>query len=216
MASVRHGVRGRGDDSELPPAVGVGHYRGLEVSGSTFWPKDQKLERMVLMSVGGVLRDGFSVLEVGTGSGVLTKALVEGCGGKSVRFVATDSNPSAVRDASRNLSGLDRVEVRSGDMFSPLRDGERFDVVLWNPPWFSEAGDSDLARYDEGHRSLGRFVDGVFGRLNAGGRVFVVLPQDNSKVLWDKADVSGFGISEADSYVTGRRRVVLYELTARQ
>jgi len=77
---------------------------------------------------------GASVLDVGTGSGVL--AVVAARTARSV--MAVDTNPAAVRCARINalLNGVeDRVEVRQGDLFDPVA-GERFDVVLCNPPFY--------------------------------------------------------------------------------
>src|SRR3989304_1477034 len=51
--------------------------------------------------------------------------------------VGVDINPQAVRCARVNvlLNGLeDRVEVRPGDLLGPVA-GERFDLVLFNPPF---------------------------------------------------------------------------------
>jgi release factor glutamine methyltransferase len=83
----------------------------------------------------GVIRKSDSVLDLGTGTGVI--ALTAALSGPS-RVVATDINPEAVRCAQVNVKryGLERVvTVREGDMFAATQ-GERFDLVLCNPPYF--------------------------------------------------------------------------------
>lgn len=83
---------------------------------------------------GGAVPAGATVLDLGTGSGVLAVAAARSA--RSV--VAVDLNPAAVRCARINalLNGVeDRVEVREGDLFDPVA-GERFDVVLCNPPFY--------------------------------------------------------------------------------
>src|SRR5688572_18246060 len=72
-----------------------------------------------------------SVLDLGTGSGI--GAVFAARKGASV--VAVDINPEAVRCARINalLNHVDeRIDVRLGDLFEPVR-GEEFDLVLFNP-----------------------------------------------------------------------------------
>ncbi len=61
--------------------------------------------------------------------------------GYARRVVAVDINPAAVRCAQINalLNQLEqRIEVRRGDLFAPVA-GERFDLVLFNPPFLRGA-----------------------------------------------------------------------------
>lgn len=70
-----------------------------------------------------------AVLDVGTGSGLLAATLAR----LGLRVVATDISDTAVECASKNCRGL-AVEVRRGDLFAPVA-GERFDLVVVNPPY---------------------------------------------------------------------------------
>ena len=75
-----------------------------------------------------------TALDLGTGSGV--GAVFAARAGYSV--TAVDVNPEAVRCARINalVNGLeDRIEVLRGDLFAPVM-GRRFDLVLFNPPFF--------------------------------------------------------------------------------
>jgi methylase of polypeptide subunit release factors len=78
-----------------------------------------------------------SVLDLGTGSGI--------CALQSARrargVVAVDINEAAVRCTRINaaLNQLEhRVDAREGDLFEPVR-GMRFDLVLFNPPFYDGA-----------------------------------------------------------------------------
>ncbi len=74
-----------------------------------------------------------SVLDMGTGSGVCALFAAR----LARRVVAVDINPAAVRCAGINamLNHLEaRIDLRQGDLFAPVAD-ERFDVVLFNPPF---------------------------------------------------------------------------------
>jgi release factor glutamine methyltransferase len=119
---------------------------------------------------------GSSVLDLGTGSGVL--AIVAAA--SAHRVVAVDLNPEAVRCARINLllhHCEDRVDARHGDLFQPIA-GERFDVILFNPPYYRGAPSS---AFDLAWRSpdvVERFAHDVVNHLEVGGRALVVLSTD--------------------------------------
>ncbi len=113
------------------------------------------------------------VLDLGTGSGVC--ALVAARTAR--RVIAVDINPAAVRCAKINLSinRLEhRIEVRQGDLFSPVA-GQRFDLVLFNPPFIvgtpSDDRDSAWRSYDAAER----FAIGLASHLNPGGVALLLL-----------------------------------------
>jgi release factor glutamine methyltransferase len=84
-------------------------------------------------------------LELGTGSGAVALALL--AERKRARVVATDVSASALRLAASNAEQLgmaDRIELREGDLFEPVA-GERFDLVVSNPPYLALSEASGLA-----------------------------------------------------------------------
>lgn len=76
------------------------------------------------------------VLDVGTGSGAIAIAVARHA--PNARVTATDLSASALQVARQNAEahGADRIEWRCGDLFEVLH-GERFDLVLSNPPYVS-------------------------------------------------------------------------------
>lgn len=77
---------------------------------------------------------GEYVLDMGTGCGILGVIAAE----KAFRVVAVDINPNAVRCAKKNakLNGVaDKVFIVQGDLFAPLKIGEKFDIILFNAPY---------------------------------------------------------------------------------
>jgi release factor glutamine methyltransferase len=122
---------------------------------------------------GGLIAPEAQVLDMGTGSGVCAVLAAR----RARRVVAVDINPAAVRCALINaaLNGVEhRVQVRQGDLFAPVA-GERFDLILFNPPFLRGRPRDDR---DRAWRSLDiaeRFAAGVPAHLAPGGAALVVL-----------------------------------------
>lgn len=118
------------------------------------------------------------VLDLGTGSGV--GAVVAARRGFEV--VAVDVNPQAVRCARVNalLHGLEaRIDVREGDLFAPVA-GERFDLVVFNPPFFVGEPKSALDASWRSPDVLERFAAEVPAALSPRGRALIVLSTDGA------------------------------------
>lgn len=91
--------------------------------------------------------DFSSALDLGTGSGAIALAIKHQR--RSARVVAVESSMAALVVAQRNGSALGvEVEWRHGRWFEAV-PGERFDVIVANPPYVA-AGDPHLAdlRYE--------------------------------------------------------------------
>jgi release factor glutamine methyltransferase len=115
-------------------------------------------------------------LDMGTGSGI--GAIFAARAGW--RVVGVDLNPDAVRCARINilLNRLeDRVDTRQGDLFAPV-EGERFDLILFNPPFYRGVPEDDLDRAWRGTDVMERFAAGLLTALNPGGRALIVLSTD--------------------------------------
>ncbi len=79
-----------------------------------------------------VRRPVATALDVGTGCGIQAMLAAE----HSERVVATDVNERALAFAELNLAlnGIENVELRAGSFFEPVA-GERFELVICNPPY---------------------------------------------------------------------------------
>ena len=120
-----------------------------------------------------------TALDMGTGSGI--GAVFATRLGYDV--IGVDINPEAVRCARANaaLNGVaDRCKIRHGDLFEPVA-GERFDLVLFNPPFFrgKPRDPSDAA-----WRSADvpeRFAVGLPAALEPHGVALIVLSTDGDQ-----------------------------------
>jgi release factor glutamine methyltransferase len=125
------------------------------------------------------VRPGASVLDVCTGSGVLAVSAALGGAGA---VTAVDVSRRAVLTARLNarLNGV-RVRALRGDLFAPVA-GERFDVVVSNPPYLPAPDDAPPARgparaWDagpDGRVLLDRICAHAAEHLRPGGVVLLV------------------------------------------
>jgi SAM-dependent methyltransferase len=108
-----------------------------------------------------------SVLDLGAGCGIQSLLAAR----HADRVVASDLNPRAVMIASFNAA-LNHVAVEcvEGDLFEPVR-GQRFDLVVSNPPFVISPTASFLFRDSElGGEGIGRtIISNVAGLLNERG-----------------------------------------------
>jgi release factor glutamine methyltransferase len=117
------------------------------------------------------------VLDLGCGSGAAGVAAARrGCA-----VTAVDINPSAVRCTRINalLNEVD-LDVRQGDLFAPVT-AERFDVVLFNPPYYRGVPRDGL---DHAWRSMDipeRFASQLMSHLSPGGHALLVLSSDGER-----------------------------------
>jgi HemK-related putative methylase len=122
------------------------------------------------------------VLDLGTGSGIGAIFAARW----AAQVIAVDINPEAVRCARINalLNRLEtKIEVRHGNLFAPVA-GERFDLVLFNPPYYP--GQPHDA-FDWAWRSddiCDRFTAGLPAALAPDGRALVLLSSDAGEARW--------------------------------
>ena len=114
-------------------------------------------------------------LDLGTGCGVQSLHLA----GHAEQVIATDINPRAIMLA-RLTSMINSVEVdlRLGDLYAPV-EGERFDLIISNPPYVISPPTGARLTYREGSQSGDQLVQQVLGKgaalLNPGGVLQVLV-----------------------------------------
>ena len=123
---------------------------------------------------------GERVLDMGTGSGILGIIVAK----KAGEVVAVDVNPYAVRCAKANAVVNDarsNMEFIEGDLFAPLNEKAKFDLILFNAPYLpidDETDDSLVSVAWKGGKTgrnvIDKFVCGVSGYLSTNGRVLLL------------------------------------------
>ncbi|WP_432054531.1 DUF7059 domain-containing protein [Streptomyces sp. bgisy022] len=79
-----------------------------------------------------------SALDIGTGSGIQALHTAR----HATRVTATDVNPRALHITALTLalSGVPAADLREGSLFTPVRDDERYDLIVSNPPFVISPG----------------------------------------------------------------------------
>jgi SAM-dependent methyltransferase len=116
---------------------------------------------------------GKRVLEVGSGSGVLSMVMARH---GAAKVVATDIMNACVENTRENarILGLEEiVDVRNGDLFEPVT-GERFDIIFFAHPFYcakpTEGNSLTVAIMDDGGL-FKRFLTEAKSYLNPGGKI---------------------------------------------
>jgi len=178
--------------------------------------------------VGEVLRwaEGRSdahVLDLGTGSGAIALSLA--AEGDFARIVATDLSPGALEVAEANRRALvpeAPVELRAGSVYDPVV-GERFDVIVSNPPYVAEAEreglDVEVRDHEpaqalfapgEGLDVIREIIHGAPQHLRAGGLLALEMGAAQADAVASLVRATpGFAEPRVLADLTGRERMVL-------
>jgi len=197
--SYRLRGRHRYDDYRLERVHGV----PILVLPSTFNPKLPRTGAFLAayLEASHACREA-QVLDMGTGSGVCAIFAAR----EASRVVAVDINPAAVRCARINALANhleERIDLRQGDLFAPV-GGERFDLVLFNPPFLRGAPHDDRDRAWRSPDVAERFAAGLGAHLRPGGAALVVLSTfGDARMFLDAFRAHGF----MSSLVSERRFV---------
>ena len=147
------------------------------------------------------ISEGQSVLEIGTGSGIVAMYASR----LTDNITVTDINFDACELARKNFeeNGIEGIEILFGNLFEPVGN-RKFDVILFNTPYLpTEDGDviDDTLNYAfdgglNGRKVIDMFLDEVENHLNDGGIVQMIQSSlsGNEETL-DRFDEMGF-ISE--------------------
>jgi len=173
----------------------------IEVYDSVYVPSHDTFLLIELLELNGNER----VLEIGCGSGFVSLH----CASKGCRTTAVDISKKAVENTLSNASKNDlEIEVKTSDMFSGLSD--RWDVIIFNPPYLPEEMDLPPdVRWDggkSGDETILYFLSEAYNYLKNGGEIYMIysdrapLEKINNKI--DERYVVLKKISETFSFET--------------
>lgn len=166
-ATMRELVRRRAQAEPVAYLVGHREFYGLDfrVNQDVLIPRPDTetlvLELLDRIEPGETCR----VLDIGTGSGCIAVAAT--VNRPLARVVAGDISEAALALARQNAAThgvADRIEFVCGNLFGPLTQGDRFDVIVSNPPYIADIEMDSLqadVRLHEPHLALTAGQDGL-------------------------------------------------------
>lgn len=124
-----------------------------------------------------IIRKDSSILEIGTGTGIIAIMLaLDG----ARKIVATDIVPVAVDNARANIDRhklRDIISVREGHVYSPLKPHEKFDYIFWAHPFNNSPSpvlDPLLCTgLDYNYNNLAEYIENATKHLKKGGRLLL-------------------------------------------
>jgi len=163
-------------------------------------------------------RAGGAMVDLGTGSGAIAVSVALACPQADVS--ATDCSPAALAVAAGNAARLGaRVRTLHGDWYGALPPGERYDLIVSNPPYIA-SGDPHLGQGDLRHEPRGALTDGADGlsalarivqgapaRLRPGGALWLEHGWDQAQAVRGLLARAGFRGVESRRDLAGIERI---------
>mgnify|MGYP001825632868 FL=1 len=165
------------------------------------------------------------VADLGTGSGAIGLSLASELPLRDTTVWLTDVSEEALEVARANLAGIGRaagnVSIASGSWFDALPDGERFDVIVSNPPYVAVGSpDLDASVRDwepesallagvDGLDDIRVLVAGAVRHLRAGGWLVLEIGADQGRAVASLLDDAGYVDVEIRPDLAGRDRVAI-------
>lgn len=125
------------------------------------------------------------VFEIGTGAGIIALYCLK----KGADVLCSDINPFSIELAKKNYENNKKLlegsfEIRKGDLFNVLKEDEKFDVIIFNPPylptkeedlidedgWFDKAVNGGI----DGLEKINRFINGLSSHLKDNGKGYFI------------------------------------------
>ncbi len=196
----------------LQHILGVSYFYGNEfkVNKNVLVPR---FETEILVELASKnLSSGASVLDICTGSGCiiisLAKLYKEKFSKASGNFVAADISALALDLARENAHRHDiNIRFLEGDLFSPIQDTEKFDIITGNPPYIeSDIIDSlsiEVREYDprialdggeDGLYFYRKIAEGLNNYLKKGGIAFFEIGHNQGRPVKDIFYKAGYEV----------------------
>jgi tRNA1Val (adenine37-N6)-methyltransferase len=122
------------------------------------------------------------ILDIGTGTGVLALMMAQRY--PEAHIDAVELDPGSCKDALRNFTispWKERIRLVHDDFRKwNIRTGERYDLILSNPPYFQDslhpAGSSRRIARHQTDLNIGQLLSGAGRLLQSGGMFSMILP----------------------------------------
>ena len=183
----------------LQHITGIQSFMGLDfkVSPDVLIPRADT--EVLVEEVMRELHDGMRLLDMCTGSGCILISLLKysnDCSG-----TGTDISEAALKLAEENARSiipekLESIRFKQGDIFEALKDDEKYDIIVCNPPYIEslvvdslqpEVKEHDpriaLTDFGDGLSFYRRIIPGAKKFLNGGGRLYFEIGYDQGDAV---------------------------------
>lgn len=117
------------------------------------------------------------ILEIGPGTGAISIiALYRG----AKKVTCVDINKKAVQNTKKNIqlhSLEDKIDVRQGNLYKPLKKKEKFNAIFWNIPFGLvkniKLSPLEKSVFDENYQSTKKFIAEASKYLKKNGRIYI-------------------------------------------
>jgi len=203
--------------------IGYGYFMGekFEVTKDTLIPRDET-ELLVRKSVDIINKNNYKIaLDVGTGTGCIACMIAQH---SIAQVIGLDISSEALQIALNNASRLNlynKAIFRKSDIFSNVRESEKFDIVVSNPPYIplkekaniqkEVSFDPDLALYtndDKGLEFYEKISKDAYKVLNPKGHIAFEIGLGQSEDVKNILEKNNFENIEIEKDMAGIERVI--------
>jgi release factor glutamine methyltransferase len=229
--TLRSALRRRFDGEPLQYILGSWEFYGREfrLTRDTLIPRPETegLAEAIVDAWRAEKRGAGRMLDVGTGCGAIAVTLAAEL--PRVTVLAVDISRGALGVARENavrLGVAERVCFCRADGYSALKRGDRFDVVVSNPPYVSEMEWDSLPREIRGHEPAEALLAGPDGLsmirrlvadageyLKPGGRLWLEIGETQGKAV-GRLPCGALRFAGVEKDLAGRDRVARWILPA--
>lgn len=224
LEKIRPLVKRRGGREPLQYILGECDFSGLKlkVDRRALIPRPET-EYLIELITARVTEPPATILDLGTGSGAIALALAKSYPAAVV--TAVDRSNEALTLARENAAGTglaERVKFLESDWFSALDREEKFQLVVANPPYLSDAETKEaspevrefepvsaLSAGPDGAAALNWIIPQTKVRLGAGGLLACETGIAQHAALTALAREAGYARTESLQDLTGRDRYFL-------
>ncbi len=195
------------------------------VSPDVLIPREETefLVKCALDKIDEIKKGTVQILDIGTGSGCIACIIAKNA--KNTEVLGVDISINALQIALENVQKLDlikRVVLRKSDIFSALREGETFDIIVSNPPYvcINDYNNLDkvvkdfepknaLLAQDDGLEFYKKIICNAKKYLNKGGYLIFECGKNQANKICKLLEKSNFNIDDVICDMAGIQRVVV-------
>ena len=210
----------------LQHLLGYWYFMGEKfiVSENTLIPREETefLVNCAIEKINKIKKETVQILDIGTGSGSIACMIAKNA--PQAEVLGVDVSSDALQVALENAQKLDlikKVVFRKSDLFSALREGEKFDVVVSNPPYISEDDyknldstvrdfepKSALLAKENGLEFYKKIIKQAAKYVNYGGYIAFECGMGQAREICTLLERNGFQVSDVIKDLAGIERVV--------